>query len=144
MAPEQAAGQADRIGPWTDLYSVGVVFFEMLTGRLPFEGPALAVLGKILHESPPALGSVRPYLDPRLGSGLLTALHKDPGGRSQTARQFSDALEALALAGPTTTYPQLPGPREELRQAGHPLSATRLNEYVTRLQKKGFTYLLPA
>ena len=38
MAPEQAGGQPERTGPWTDLYSVGIVFFEMLTGQLPFTG----------------------------------------------------------------------------------------------------------
>jgi hypothetical protein len=108
MAPEQAAGQSERVGPWTDLYSVGVIIFQMLTGRLPFEGPALAVLGQILHEPAPPLSALRPYLDPRLGAVLLKALDKDPAGRFQTADQFRDALAQLAVPGPTASYVQTP------------------------------------
>ena len=81
MAPEQAAGQPESTGPWTDLYSVGIVFFEMLTGQLPYEGAPLAVLGKIVHEPPPALSRFRPYLDARLEAILLKALHKEPEAR---------------------------------------------------------------
>jgi serine/threonine-protein kinase len=103
MAPEQATGQPERTGPWTDLYSVGIVFFEMLTGRLPFEGDAMAVLGKIVHEPPPALSRLRSYLDARLDAILLKALHKDPEARFQSARQFSEALAGLAV--PVSTVP---------------------------------------
>src|SRR5262249_14763905 len=71
-------------------------------------------------------------------------------GRFQTARQFSDALEALAVAAATTTtFPQPPGPREELRQAEHPPADTGLSEYPTHvllgsLVDKVGPYLLPA
>jgi serine/threonine protein kinase len=154
MAPEQAAGQSARIGPWTDLYSVGVVFFQMLTGRLPFEGPALAVLAKILHDPPPPLGSLRPYLDPGLETILLKALGKEPEGRFRSARQFSDALGALATTTSTTAMPQalgtsitaMPqalGSHEELRQQVSRLNATDSSKYMSALQR-GFPYLLAA
>jgi serine/threonine protein kinase len=101
MAPEQAAGQSERIGPWTDLYSVGVVFFELLTGRLPFEGPPLALIDQILREPPPPLSRFRPYLDSRFEDLLVQALAKDPDGRFRSARQFAEALTRLAAPVPT-------------------------------------------
>ena len=107
MAPEQAAGHPERTGPWTDLYSVGIVFFEMLTGRLPFEGTPMAVLGKILHEPPPTLSRLRPYLDARLDAILLKALHKEPEQRFRSAREFSESLAGLAATAPAISmHPQ--------------------------------------
>ena len=98
MAPEQATGQPEAIGPWTDLYSVGIVFFEMLAGQPPFEGTPMVVLGKILHEPPPALSRFRPNLDPKLEAILLQALLKEPAARFRSARQFSEALADLTVA----------------------------------------------
>jgi tRNA A-37 threonylcarbamoyl transferase component Bud32 len=99
MAPEQAAGQSDQIGPWTDLYSLGVVFYHMLTGRLPFEGPALTVLSKILNEPPRPPSQLRTDLPPGLETSLLTALAREPAQRYQTARQWADVLKGNSGAG---------------------------------------------
>jgi hypothetical protein len=145
MAPEQAAGSSDRIGPWTDLYSVGVVLFEMLTGQLPFAGLPLAVLGKVMHEPPPPLASVRPYLDPRIDAILLKAMGKEPEGRFQSARQFNAALEALVLAGLSTAVPQAFVPLQGSQQPQPPLAVARLHDddYMTYTQK-GLKYVVPA
>jgi hypothetical protein len=144
MAPEQAAGRVDRIGPWTDLYSAGVVLFEMLTGQLPFGGTAPAVLDRIVHEPPPPLASLRPYLDPRIDAILLEALIKEPGERFQSARQFNAALEALSLAGSATAVLQPFAPPEESQQRQQPLPGAppHDDDYMAYIQK-GAKYVVP-
>jgi serine/threonine protein kinase len=92
MAPEQASGQTERLGPWTDLYSLGVVFYRMLTGRLPFEGPPLAVLTRIIHEPIPPPSQLRPDLGPELETIVLKMLAKDPGQRYANARALAENL----------------------------------------------------
>lgn len=92
MAPEQAAGQIDKIGPWTDLYSLGVILYQMLTGRLPFEGPALKVMAQIVHESPPRPSSLQSALDPALDALILKAMAREPHDRFQSAHEFRETL----------------------------------------------------
>jgi hypothetical protein len=92
MAPEQALGQSQHIGPWTDLYSVGVILCQLLTGRLPREGSGPALLVRVAYEGPPAPSSLRPGLDPALEAVILKSMATKPEDRFQTAHAFREAL----------------------------------------------------
>jgi serine/threonine-protein kinase len=93
LSPEQAQGHA--VTAASDLYSIGVMMYEMLAGRLPFEGDsAVAIALKHLSEPPPPLSQVRPGISPALESVVMAALAKDPANRWQTADDFAAALGA--------------------------------------------------
>ncbi len=95
MAPEQWMGKAD---PRTDIYSLGIIFFQMVTGRLPFSAdtPA-AVLIKHMQDPLPRPGSLVPDLPEAVEQVIFKALSKEPENRFQDMKAFADALGKLAL-----------------------------------------------
>jgi beta-lactam-binding protein with PASTA domain len=93
LSPEQAQGHA--VAAASDLYSIGVMLYEMLAGRLPFEGEsAVSVALKHLSEPPPPLSQFRPDVHPALEAVVMAALAKDPAQRWQSAEEFAQGLEA--------------------------------------------------
>jgi hypothetical protein len=76
MSPEQVSGKEEALGPGCDIYSLGVIMYELLTGRLPFEGPEAIVLGQVLFVEPQPPSRFRPDLDPRLEAICLKAMAK--------------------------------------------------------------------
>lgn len=91
-APERLRGD-DRRDPRTDLYSVGVVLYEMIAGRRPFEAPTFRELAKkVWHEPPPPIAAHRRNVPPRLEEVVLRTLAKDPERRFRTAGELAAAL----------------------------------------------------
>jgi eukaryotic-like serine/threonine-protein kinase len=91
LSPEQAQGQ--EVTAVSDLYSVGVMLYEALTGRVPFEGEsAVAIAMKQVAEVPQRPSSLNPRVPPALDAVVMRALEKDPGQRFQNADAFIAAL----------------------------------------------------
>jgi eukaryotic-like serine/threonine-protein kinase len=93
MAPEQAKGARD-LDHRVDLYAVGVILYEALTGQVPFNGDTFnELLFKIVLEEPRPLVVVVPTIDPGFAAIVTKAMARDPALRFQTAREFQEALE---------------------------------------------------
>jgi len=94
MSPEQIRGL--EVDARSDLYSLGVTFYEALTGRLPFPpsdtGSEYEVLRGHMELAPPPIGAVKPDVPAALSTAVMRALEKDPNARFQSAAEFLDAL----------------------------------------------------
>ena len=98
IAPEQAQGGA--LDGRADLYSLGILLYRMLSGRLPFEGNAVAVLLAHIGRAPTDLAQVAPDLDPALAALVMRCLEKNPDRRFATADDLIDALELVTSRAP--------------------------------------------
>ncbi|MCO5169822.1 MAG: protein kinase [Planctomycetes bacterium] len=92
MAPEQANADRARVGPWSDVWALGAVLHEALTGRAPFGGAtALATLAAVLEAAPAPVSALRPGVPPDLEALCLRCLDKDPA-RRPAAAEVAQAL----------------------------------------------------
>ncbi|GAB7033057.1 serine/threonine-protein kinase [Streptomyces sp. NPDC021749] len=122
MAPEQAMGGA--VGPYTDLYALGVLLHELLSGEVPFAGStALGVLHRHLHEEPVPVRKLRPDVPEALEALVLHLLRKDPQARPADAQEAYQALAPLlptATVGSPANPPAPLAPMDPTRPFRHP------------------------
>ena len=99
MAPEQAIGSADGVGPESDQFSLAAIVYEMLGGRHPFGGEVLStVLYRIVHEPPAPLTSLAPHVPPHVVAAIERGLSKDRQARFPSVKAFLQALEGEGTA----------------------------------------------
>jgi serine/threonine protein kinase/tetratricopeptide (TPR) repeat protein len=98
MSPEQARGEV--VDQRSDIFSLGIVLFEMATGTQPFQGQtAIELLSSVLRDTPSSICEIRPQLPRHLGGVVARCLEKDPQDRFQTAAEVHQALQSLANQG---------------------------------------------
>jgi len=102
MSPEQARGDNKRVGPPSDQYSLGVVFYELLTGRVPFDGPPHIVVQRILGNPVPPLRAMKRGVPRDLEVICLKCLEKDPAHRYPSCRELADDLEGWLKGRPVS------------------------------------------
>ena len=106
MAPEQARGDLGQVGPRTDVYALGAILYDLLTGRTPFSGPADVVLRQVKEDEPADLRRQDPTIARPLAAIVRRAMAKDPASRYASAADLSaDVLRHLdGLA--VSAYPE--------------------------------------
>jgi serine/threonine protein kinase len=102
-APELIQGQHDRVGPWTDVYSLGVIAYRMLSGRMPFDVPEHGNLYQLIRipieERPIPLGEAAPGVTEELSRAVMGCISREPEKRPQTVDDAREVLErAFGLA----------------------------------------------
>jgi serine/threonine protein kinase len=103
-APELIQGQHERVGPWTDVYSLGVIAYRMLSGRMPFDVPEHGNLYQLIRipieEDPVPLSEAAPGVTEEVARAVMGCISREPGERPQTVAEARDGLErAFAAAG---------------------------------------------
>src|SRR5262249_47265099 len=108
MSPEQVEGDPKKIGHSTDIYSLGVVLYQMLTGRVPFQGSFTAILRKIPRDKPQKPSAINVDLAPDgpLDCICLKMIQKSPADRYPSMASVAEALdEAFPREGPAAVQP---------------------------------------
>lgn len=105
MSPEQADGESERIGVTSDIYALGVIFYQLLTGHLPFSGEIDDILHAIRNDEPLPARHYQKNLDPSLNAIVMKCLAKDPADRYPSATALGTDIHHFLNDKPVTAYP---------------------------------------
>ncbi len=136
LSPEQAQGHS--VSEQSDLYSIGVILYEMVTGQVPFDGEsAVTIALKQVSEMPTPPSQINPAISPQLEAVIMRSLAKDPRQRFATADEFIAALEqaragVMPAAAPPIAAPGGVGETTAIGMCGHALAAGAAGAYANR------------
>src|SRR5262249_9358226 len=106
MAPEQAKGESESVGPVSDVYALGAILYEALTGRPPFQGKTvMEILRKVQHDEPIPPRQLAARVPADLETVCLKALRKDANERYATAQELADELDRFLHDEPVRARP---------------------------------------
>lgn len=105
MSPEQAAGNQTAVGPWSDVYSMGVILYELLSHQLPFRGSKQIMINQVINEEPRSPRSLNEQVPRDLETITIKAMAKNPKQRYASAKELGDDLRRWKLGEPISARP---------------------------------------